>query len=763
MNNRINTVTKTNENNSFPTDKHSHENSPINNTSNQDFINNANNLTNEEKAQVRKSVMNIIGLRTKKNEMEKESQNNVLTIPLEPFKRKFICKLEVNQILNLAMAKKRYIFVFNDALFLCKGSRQNNILKYQIKNIFETKKLRFAIPDDDTILEEQFLSKNPIVKNAVSQFAVNPIKSLRFLFQQKLLHCSSNSIAFFLHCMPGISKRQVGFFVGMPEHNDILEAYINAIPCYNIRLDQSLRFFLKTIKLPSDNNIINRILCSFAKIWHSRNESLVSFDYIMTLKLVFTLISLNAELHPPMSMEALAEYRNEENMERIKQSFFNRFKNNDNNENNNDNNNINNLNGEDNKKNNNNFINNDEINDHYDIPLKLLQDMYESINEEKIEVAPDNVSLLKQNQNNFKVTFSYTPRNQTKINSTMEMEFPTKLYQNEVSGVITVTLPHSNPYIQINIDTQDLKVNPSILTFENSNKAEFTITASKTIGRKLLLFTKKLSEAASQIDMNTQRTILDSYAPIDSKCIKIEPAFMRHSITLETTDNSEGEKTSLLSNGHHNSHSEKTSMNIKKYIFTVDSDQKVQEFIQSTKDYIERASSTSIMNNQRNDNNPTINNNGFLAPPNEKDDQTKLISRSNSIENLAIFMYSDEINLNEEDQKFIHRCGEAIPRNIILLREYFLPNGKKYNTIGRSLSTLKITDMVANGHIYHDSHDTNSVGHRSNSDKSVDSIHDELDESSNDAIPKPPSPSSTEEKSYEEEQFINIVLKQLLI
>ena len=770
MNNRINTAAKSNDNDGAisPTNRYLNENRPINDLPTHNYINDANNMTNEEKAQVRKSVMNIIGLRTKKNEIEKEAQNNILNIPLKPFERKFICKLKVNQILNLAMAKKRYIFVFNDALFLCKGIKQNNVLKYQIKNIFETKKLRFAIPSDDIIIEEQYLNKNPIVKNAVSQFAVNPIKSLRFLFQQKLLHCSSNSIAFFLHCMPGISRRQLGFFIGMPEHNDILEAYINAIPCCNVRLDQSLRFFLKTIRLPSDNDIINRILCCFAKIWHSRNEGIVSFDYIMTLKLVFTLISLNAELHPPMSMEALAEYQNEENIERIKQSFFNRFKNN--------NININNLDNRNEVENENNNNNDDGINDHYDIPLKLLQDMYESIKEEKIEVAPDNISLIRQNQENFKVNFSYIPKNQAEILN-LPMEFPTKLFQNEVSGVITLTLPHPNPYIQINIDTQDLKVIPSVLTFENSNKAEFTITASRAIGRKLLLFTKRLSKAAYQLDISTQRTILESYAPIDSKCIKIEPAFMRHSITLETTDNIEGEKTSPLLNGRYTPppRSDDPNMNhIKKYIFTVENDEMVQEFIQKTKDCIER-DVTTIISSQRNENDPILSNNdnnnnnnnnnnnsnkGFLAPPNGKDDPTKLISRSKSIENFSVLMYSDDINLNEEDQKFIQRCAEAVPRNIILLREYFLPNGKKYNTIGRSLSTLKITDMITNGHTYHD---TNSLGRRSTSDKSIDSLHEEFDDSSNDNIQKLPPPSFIEEKSYDEEQFMNIVLKQLLI
>jgi len=729
-------------------------------------------MTNEEKAQVRKSVMNIIGMRTKKNETDyPKPQENVLDIPLIPFERKFICKLKVNQILNLAMAKKRYIFVFNDALFLCKGIRQNHVVKYQIKNIFETKKLRFAMKGDDTILEEQYLGQNPIVKKAVSQFAVNPIKSLRFLFQQKLLHCSSVSIAFFLHCMPGISKRQLGFFIGMPEHSDILEAFIDAIPCQNVRLDQSLRLFLKTIRLPSDNDIINRIFCCFAKIWHSRNEHVVSFDYIMTLKLVFTLISLNAEMHPPIPVEELEAYHQSDNIERIKQSFFQRFKNNEM------------IMEEDETSDPTNANNNSTNGEHYYIPLQLLEEMYESIRKEKIEVAPDNVSLIKQSQDAFKATFSYIPKSSSNsatssteaIPSTPQpLEFPSKLYQNETSGVIMVTLPHPNPYIQININAQELKVTPDVLTFENSNQAEFTVTASKTVGRKLVIFTKRLTEAAAQLPLQMQRSILESYSNIDSKCIKIEPSFMKHSIILETLDVPEtGERTSPLLGGRFHQEKEESRMNLKKYIFTVDSDRKVNEFIQSTKKYIgkEDGDVSVIVDNSKTDNLSPAEGEGngkndLLKPP-SKEEPTKLISRSNSIDNFSVLMYSDEIDLNEEDQSFIRRCNEAVPRNIVILREYFLPNGKKFNTIGRSLSTLKITDI--GGHGFHGNADMNSLGRHSAT--SMDSLHDEVEDaeydvpertSSTTAQSRPIQPSN-EEKSYEESQFINIVLNQLLI
>jgi len=742
-------------------------------------------MTKEEKSRVRKSVMNILGLRTKKNEVESEKQpvqERIITVPFVPFKRKFICKTKVNQILNLAMAKKRYLFVFNDVIFLCKGIREDHVAKYQIKNIIETKKLRFAMRNDDTILEEQFLDQNSIIKSAVNQFSVNPIKSLRSLFQQKLLHCSSVSIALFLHCMPGINKRQLGFFIGMPEHNDILEAYINAIPCCNVRLDTSLKLFLKTIRLPSDNDIVNRILCCFAKIWHSRNENVVTFDYITTLRLVFTLISLNAELHPPLPIEGLEEYRREENMEKIKQSFFNRFKNNDmvsedeDEEEEEPNTSINTM---------KNYYANEPS---YLVPLSLLQEMYESIYQEKIEVAPDNVTLSKNNNDLYKVTFSYIPikKNNSKAEGTSSssssststpLEFPTKLYQNEISGVVTVTLPHTNPFLQICIHTQDLKVSPSVLTFANSNQAQFTVTATKSIGRKLVIFSKHLTEAAAQLTLATQRSILDSYANIDSKCVRVIPAFMRYSIIFETLDGSDNEKPS----GLRHSGEEESRQNLKKYIFTLESRRKVQEFINVTEEVIgktnESSTTTKGTPHESGTSTPTS-----LQPPSNhlggKEEPNKLISRTNSHENFSEVMYSDDINMmNEEDQEFMRQCNEPVSPNVLILREHFLPNGKRFNTIGRSISALKIADSVTT---------TNDPNTKGNYEGTVNKIgqltlndiyteysthggeeheeHENENEKQGSNYLKPPRPTiSNEEIAYEEDQLIDIVLNKLVI
>ncbi|OUM63274.1 hypothetical protein PIROE2DRAFT_67413, partial [Piromyces sp. E2] len=249
---------------------------------------------------------------------------------------------------------------------------------------------------------------------------------------------------------------------------------------------------------------------------------------------------------------------------------------------------------------------------------------------------------------------------------------------------------------------------------------------------------------------------------------------MRHSIVLETLDVPEGgEKTSPLLGARFLQEKEESRMNLKKYIFMVESDQKVNEFIQSTKEYIGKEDGEGTISKENNLNEPTKegnvpSKNDFLMPP-SKDEPTKLISRSNSVDNFSVLMYSDEIDLNEEDQSFIRRCNEAVPRNIVLLREYFLPNGKKFNTIGRSLSTLKITDLGSHG--FHGGTDVNrnSIGRHSNTD-SVDSLHDEIEDAECDvpertssttaqSIPIQP---SNEEKSYEENQFINIVLNQLI-
>jgi len=146
-------------------------------------------------------------------------------------------------------------------------------------------------------------------------------------------------------------------------------------------------------------------------------------------------------------------------------------------------------------------------------------------------------------------------------------------------------------------------------------------------------------------------------------------------------------------------------------------------------------------------------------------------------------MYSDDINMmNEEDQEFMRLCNEPVSPNVLILREHFLPNGKKFNTIGRSISALKIADSVATNDHSKGSYEgtVNNLGQLTLNDIYTEysthaeegggggggeehEEHENGNENGTEYL-KPPRPTiTTEEIAYEEDQLIDIVLNKLVI
>lgn len=125
-------------------------------------------------------------------------------------------------------------------------------------------------------------------------------------------------------------------------------------------------------------------------------------------------------------------------------------------------------------------------------------------------------TLSYYNHKNSSKHTSYSSKNAQQLGTL----FPSRLSQRETSDFITITIPEPDPDIQIQIFGQDLRIEPPILQFRNSNKAQFRVRASKSQGRKLVMF-YKLGANASK------------YYSLEPKCIVIEPAFLKYSFGME--------------------------------------------------------------------------------------------------------------------------------------------------------------------------------------------------------------------------------------
>ncbi|ORX95058.1 SEC7-like protein, partial [Basidiobolus meristosporus CBS 931.73] len=129
------------------------------------------------------------------------------------------------------------------------------------------------------------------------KFEINPHSAVMYMIDKATLKTDPGSIAGFLHKTPELSKKQLGKFLGTESNHAILNAFLDKCKLSGLRIDDALRVFLASFRLPGEGAIIDYLVSSFAKRWHSANRSRVGFDMDTSIKLSFYMMALNADLH----------------------------------------------------------------------------------------------------------------------------------------------------------------------------------------------------------------------------------------------------------------------------------------------------------------------------------------------------------------------------------------------------------------------------------------------------------------------------------
>ena len=98
----------------------------------------------------------------------------------------------------------------------------------------------------------------------------------------------------------------LGEFLGGPKHTDILEAYISCFDFTDKNIDEALRAFLATFRLPGEAQIIERIVERFSDHWHKTYEGeRIVVDRDATFILSYSIILLNVDQHNPKNKKPM--------------------------------------------------------------------------------------------------------------------------------------------------------------------------------------------------------------------------------------------------------------------------------------------------------------------------------------------------------------------------------------------------------------------------------------------------------------------------
>ncbi|KAI8987941.1 hypothetical protein BDF20DRAFT_852945 [Mycotypha africana] len=139
------------------------------------------------------------------------------------------------------------------------------------------------------------LKIHPILASALRKFENNASSGIAYLINKKVLTQDSLSIANFLFKTPDLNRRQLGYYLSDPQHEDIYDAFLECFRLSGLKLDEALRILLTTFRLPSNWESLEYLVEKFSKKWHDANQNVIKFHEDMVVKVVVATLFLNAE------------------------------------------------------------------------------------------------------------------------------------------------------------------------------------------------------------------------------------------------------------------------------------------------------------------------------------------------------------------------------------------------------------------------------------------------------------------------------------
>lgn len=105
------------------------------------------------------------------------------------------------------------------------------------------------------------------------KFNENPREGIAKLTEHGLLsgtpgHSDPEKVAKLLRENPGLDKKAIGEYISKKENKNILNHFVHNFDLRNTRIDQALRLYLESFRLPGEAPLIALLLEKFAEHWH---------------------------------------------------------------------------------------------------------------------------------------------------------------------------------------------------------------------------------------------------------------------------------------------------------------------------------------------------------------------------------------------------------------------------------------------------------------------------------------------------------------
>ncbi|EFO21246.1 Sec7 domain-containing protein [Loa loa] len=155
-----------------------------------------------------------------------------------------------------------------------------------------------SLPSIIEVIERK--KKKRIITEATELFNQDPKKGIEFLKEKKFFKSPLDpvDVVTWLKANPRLDKKRIADYICNRKNAAVLDAFVRSFPFENTRLDDALRMFLETFRLPGEAAEISMVMQHFADHWYITNgEPFNHVDAAFTL--AYAVIMLNTDQHNP--------------------------------------------------------------------------------------------------------------------------------------------------------------------------------------------------------------------------------------------------------------------------------------------------------------------------------------------------------------------------------------------------------------------------------------------------------------------------------
>lgn len=143
-------------------------------------------------------------------------------------------------------------------------------------------------------------NKKRLITQSTDLFNSSATKAIQFLKDNKIFSQDpdvfNKQLIEYLKETLALDKKIIGEYLTKRNNTEILEQFVESFSFTNLRIDEALRMFLETFRLPGEAPLIFKVLENFAKHWRaSNNLAFANDDAAFTL--AYAIIMLNVDQH----------------------------------------------------------------------------------------------------------------------------------------------------------------------------------------------------------------------------------------------------------------------------------------------------------------------------------------------------------------------------------------------------------------------------------------------------------------------------------